>query len=73
MKKETETNLRTLRTDPLKQNIRVWFSYLQTALKWNGKLGFNKTSNFQFQVNKEYYKLLCINSKWKSTYMFLIT
>ena len=61
MKKETETNLRTLRTKPLKQNIRVWFVYLQTALNWNGKLGFGKNSKFQFQVNKEYYRAWHLN------------
>ena len=61
MKKETETNLRILRTDPLKMNIRVWFGYLQTALNWNGKLGFGKSSKFQFQVNKEYYRAWHLN------------
>jgi len=35
---------RVIRYEPLKQNIRIWFNYLQTAIK------------YKFVVNKEYYR-----------------
>ena len=35
---------RVVRYEPLKQNIRVWFNYLQTAIK------------HKFVINKEYYR-----------------
>ena len=35
---------RVVRYEPLKQNIRIWFNYLQTAIK------------YKFVVNKEYYR-----------------
>jgi len=35
---------RVIRYQPLKQNIRIWFNYLQTAIK------------YKFDVNKEYYR-----------------
>ena len=80
MKKETETNLRILRTDPLKMNIRVWFDYLKVALKWNGKLGYHKTTPFQFQINKEYYRAWNLNQvrtllfdKWWKTHEHLFS
>ena len=80
MKKETETNLRILRTDPLKMNIRVWFDYLKVALKWNGKFGYHKTTPFQFQINKEYYRAWNLNQvrtllfdKWWKTHEHLFS
>ena len=49
---------RTPREKPLKQNIRVWFNYLQTAIKWNGKIDPNSKTKevFNFPINKEYYR-----------------
>ena len=35
---------RVIRYEPLKQNIRIWFNYLQTAIK------------YKFVINKEYYR-----------------
>jgi hypothetical protein len=35
---------RVIRYEPLKQNIRIWFNYLQTAVK------------YKFVVDKEYYR-----------------
>jgi len=35
---------RVIRYEPLKQNIRIWFNYLQTAIK------------YKFDVDKEYYR-----------------
>ena len=55
----TKTNqIRTPRDKPLKQNIRVWFNYLQTAIKWNGKIDPNSKTKevFNFPINKEYYR-----------------
>ena len=50
--------IRTPRDKPLKQNIRVWFNYLQTAIKWNGKIDPNSKTKevFNFPINKEYYR-----------------
>ena len=49
---------RTPREKPLKQNIRVWFNYLQTAIKWNGKIDPNSKTKevFNFPINKDYYR-----------------
>ena len=55
----TKTNqIRAPRDKPLKQNIRVWFNYLQTAIKWNGKIDPNSKTKevFNFPINKEYYR-----------------
>ena len=35
---------RIVRYEPLKQNIRIWFNYLQTAIK------------YKYVINKEYYR-----------------
>ena len=35
---------RVVRYEPLKQNIRIWFNYLQTAIK------------YKYVINKEYYR-----------------
>ena len=35
---------RVIRYEPLKQNIRIWFNYLQTAIK------------YKYVINKEYYR-----------------
>ena len=35
---------RVVRYEPLKQNIRIWFDYLQTAIK------------HKYVINKEYYR-----------------
>ena len=35
---------RVVRYKPLKQNIRIWFDYLQTAIK------------HKYVINKEYYR-----------------
>ena len=43
MKKQKEEP-RIVRYEPLKQNIRIWFNYLQTAIK------------YKFVVDKEYYR-----------------
>ena len=43
MKKQKEEP-RIVRYEPLKQNIRIWFNYLQTAVK------------YKFVVDKEYYR-----------------
>jgi hypothetical protein len=47
---------RVVRYEPLKQNIRIWFNYLQTALKWNNRWGYRKKKVFNFPINKEYYR-----------------
>ena len=47
---------RIIRYEPLKQNIRIWFNYLQTALKWNNRWGYRKKKVFNFPINKEYYR-----------------
>ena len=47
---------RVVRYEPLKQNIRIWFNYLQTALKWNNRWGYKQTKVFNFPINKEYYR-----------------
>ena len=44
MKKDTNKEPRVVRYQPLKQNIRVWFNYLQTAIKQ------------KHVINKEYYR-----------------
>jgi hypothetical protein len=44
MKKDTNKEPRVVRYQPLKQNIRVWFNYLQTAIKQ------------KYVINKEYYR-----------------
>ena len=49
---------RIVRYQPLRQNIRIWFNYLQTAIKWNGKINPNSKTKkvFSFPINKEYYR-----------------
>ena len=47
---------RVVRYEPLKQNIRIWFNYLQTALKWNNRWGYKQKKVFNFPINKEYYR-----------------
>ena len=47
---------RVIRYEPLKQNIRIWFNYLQTALKWNNRWGYKQKKVFNFPINKEYYR-----------------
>ena len=47
---------RVIRYEPLKQNIRIWFNYLQTALKWNNRWGYRQKKVFNFPINKEYYR-----------------
>ena len=47
---------RVVRYEPLKQNIRIWFNYLQTALKWNNRWGYRQKKVFNFPINKEYYR-----------------
>jgi len=77
----TKTNqIRTLRDNPLKQNIRVWFNYLQTAIKWNGKIDPNSKTKevFNFPINKEYYRAWHLTQvrtlkfdKWYVTHKYL--
>jgi hypothetical protein len=47
---------RVVRYEPLKQNIRIWFNYLQTALKLNNRWGYKQKKVFNFPINKEYYR-----------------
>jgi len=44
MTKDTKTEPRVVRFKPLRQNIRVWFNYLQTAIQQ------------KYVINKEYYR-----------------
>ena len=65
---------RVIRYEPLKQNIRIWFNYLQTALKWNNRWGYKQKKVFNFPINKEYYRAwhlpqvrkLSFDKWWKS-------
>jgi hypothetical protein len=57
---------RVIRYQPLKQNIRIWFNYLQTAIK------------YKFDVNKEYYRAWHLTQvrtlkfdKWYSSHQHL--
>jgi len=42
--KKQKSEPRVVRYDPLRQNIRIWFNYLQTAIK------------YKHVINKEYYR-----------------
>tara|TARA_B110000503_G_C6870070_1_gene298271 strand:- start:12 stop:614 length:603 start_codon:yes stop_codon:yes gene_type:complete len=57
---------RVIRYEPLKQNIRIWFNYLQTAIK------------YKFVVDKEYYRTWHLSQvrtlkfdKWYSSHKHL--
>ena len=59
---------RVVRYEPLKQNIRIWFNYLQTAIK------------HKFVINKEYYRAWHLPQvrtlkfdKWYSSHKHLFT
>ena len=59
---------RVVRYEPLKQNIRIWFNYLQTAIK------------YKFVINKEYYRAWHLPQvrtlkfdKWYSSHKHLFT
>ena len=59
---------RAVRYEPLKQNIRIWFNYLQTAIK------------HKYVINKEYYRAWHLPQvrtlkfdKWYSSHKHLFT
>jgi len=59
---------RVVRYEPLKQNIRIWFNYLQTAIK------------HKYLINKEYYRAWHLPQvrtlkfdKWYSSHKHLFT